>query len=65
MIEKKDGGPETPTLGTEIQSQIGMQLRSLFDRVAAEPVPERFLALLDSLESDNAPPQRSPSEMTK
>ncbi len=40
----------TPALDENIQSHIGRRLRSLFDAVAQEPVPERFLDLLDQLE---------------
>lgn len=33
-----------------IQHQIGDQLRSMYDDVLREPVPDRFLALLKRLE---------------
>ena len=34
----------------EIADQIGMQLRSIYDDVVAQPVPGRFLDLLQELE---------------
>jgi Anti-sigma factor NepR len=35
---------------SEIADQIGMQLRSIYDDVLAQPVPGRFLDLLQELE---------------
>jgi len=35
---------------SEIADQIGMQLRSIYDDVVAQPVPGRFLDLLQELE---------------
>jgi hypothetical protein len=31
-------------------SQIGKRLKSMYDEVAREPVPDKFLSLLDNLE---------------
>jgi hypothetical protein len=36
--------------GNEIGDAIGRQLKSLFDDVAAEPVPDKLRELLDELE---------------
>ncbi|MCI0598930.1 MAG: hypothetical protein L0Y50_04150 [Beijerinckiaceae bacterium] len=36
---------------SEIADQIGLQLRSIYDDVLAQPVPGRFLDLLRQLES--------------
>jgi hypothetical protein len=36
--------------GREIGDAIGRQLRTLFDDVAAEPVPDKLRELLDELE---------------
>ena len=44
----------TPALDENIQSHIGRRLRSLFDIVAQEPIPERFLDLLNQLEQANS-----------
>jgi hypothetical protein len=49
-------GPDKPTpekvemTGVELGNQIGHKLRAMFDGVLAEPVPEKFRALLDELE---------------
>ena len=39
-----------PTLGTEVQSKIGEQLRALYDDVISQGVPDRFADLLKRLE---------------
>ncbi len=41
----------TPKSRPEIADQIGLQLRSLYDDVLAQPVPGRFLDLLKELEN--------------
>lgn len=43
----------------EIGEQIGAQLRTLYDDVLNQPVPDRFLELLNKLETDNISPPRS------
>jgi anti-sigma factor NepR-like protein len=42
--------PAPPGLGAELQAHIGRQLRAVYDEIAHQPVPERFLALLEELE---------------
>ncbi len=39
-----------PVLGEDLQVHIGRKLRAVYDEVANEAVPERFLKLLDELE---------------
>jgi hypothetical protein len=34
----------------ELQAMIGNRLRARYDEILAEPVPDRFLALLDELD---------------
>lgn len=41
-------------LGPELQAHIGRQLRAVYDEVAQQPVPDRFLKLLDELERKQA-----------
>ncbi|HWM45538.1 MAG TPA: NepR family anti-sigma factor [Xanthobacteraceae bacterium] len=43
------------TLGREIQAKIGLQLRTLYNDIVSEGVPDRFVSLLGQLEkkSDN------------
>ncbi|PWB83384.1 MAG: hypothetical protein C3F11_06890 [Methylocystaceae bacterium] len=43
----------------DIGEQIGAQLRSLYDDVLKQPIPDRFLELLNKLETDNISPPRS------
>ncbi len=51
-----DAGPEPAsddTLkrpGVDVQAYIGRQLRAVYDDVAKQPVPERFLDLMKQLE---------------
>jgi Anti-sigma factor NepR len=38
-------------LDRSLQAQLGRQLRAIFSDVAQEPVPDRFVKLLDALEA--------------
>ena len=42
-----------PTLGGDIRSRIGRQLREMYDDVVAQGVPDRFVELLNRLERQN------------
>ncbi len=44
----------TPGMEAELQAHIGRQLRAVYDEVAREPVPDRFLKLLEELERKQA-----------
>jgi hypothetical protein len=51
--------PPPPPVGDvalepELQAFIGRQLQAAYDEVLNEPVPDRFLALLQQLEHDKA-----------
>lgn len=37
----------------DVQSQIGLRLRAIYEAIVAEPVPERFKSLLESLDCSN------------
>jgi len=52
----RNGAPRAPgePFGTDIQSHIGRQLRAIYDGVVAQPVPDRFLELLNELEKNAA-----------
>jgi hypothetical protein len=41
-------------LDPELQAHIGRQLRAVYDKVVNEPVPDRFLRLLETLEREQA-----------
>lgn len=49
---------ETPP-HNDVGEQIGEQLRGLYDDILNQPIPDRFLELLNRLESDPISPQRS------
>lgn len=41
---------EAPHLEAGLQSQLGAQLRRIYDEVLSEPIPDRFRALIDALD---------------
>jgi hypothetical protein len=43
-----------PTLSPAIQGKLGEQLRALYRRLEAEPLPERFLGLLKQVKEPEA-----------
>jgi hypothetical protein len=45
---------KTGTLSPELQAHIGRQLRSLYDEVLKEPVPEHLRELLAELEKKSS-----------
>ena len=51
------GPDDSPEAGLDsvVQRFIGNQLRAVYDEVAQEPVPERFVKLLEELERKRAP----------
>jgi hypothetical protein len=60
--EREEGGMDPPRpsdlygvprgmLDRSLQAQLGRQLRAIFSDVAQEPVPERFIKLLEALEA--------------
>jgi Anti-sigma factor NepR len=62
MVDKKTPGPPIPIAGmaddlpelakkrnVNVKDHIGRQLRALYDEVASQPVPDRFMELLNRL----------------
>ena len=53
--EPQEGAPTAPEAAdaappsADIQSYIGAQLRAVYDHVASQPVPDRFLDLMKRL----------------
>ncbi len=45
-----DTSSKLATLDGHVQARLGQRLRAMFDEVAREPVPERFLDLLEVLD---------------
>jgi hypothetical protein len=41
----------TPRLSSEVRTFLGRRLRAAYDSLVREPVPERFLKLLERLEA--------------
>ena len=50
MTRDKQTTPDKPALGQAVQSHLGEQLRQFYSSIATEPVPERFVSLLDEME---------------
>ena len=51
QFEMQDGKKKPPKLDDLAVSQIGKKLRAQFDEVLSEPVPDRFVDLLNKLEA--------------
>lgn len=51
-VNKQEWGPvhKEATLGREIQTKIGDQLRAMYDDVVSQGVPDRFAELLKRLD---------------
>ena len=47
---QNSGGGRT-RLEPRVQSALGRELRQMYDGMVSQPVPERFVALLDALEN--------------
>lgn len=50
----QEGPPHEATVARPIQDVLGERLRAMYDQVRAEPIPDRFVELLERLEK---PPQ--------
>jgi anti-sigma factor NepR-like protein len=45
---------KAPALPTDVQQKIGEKLKALYDDVVRQPVPDRFLDLLEKLDGPRA-----------
>ncbi len=45
-----------PSVDADIQGKIGQKLRENYHRVVSEPIPDRFLELLEQLKKKVPPP---------
>lgn len=46
-----EAAAETPPLSPELQEHIGRQLKTVYSELVCEPVPAKFLKLLEQLEA--------------
>ena len=51
-------------LGRDVQSKIGQQLRSMYDNVVSEGVPDRFSEMLRQLDQQHAQPDQKDKEVS-
>ncbi len=49
--------PQGATLQPQFQDHIGRQLRAVYDDVLSQPVPDRFRALLETLDAKTGGPR--------
>jgi len=56
-MKREKSSKTNPALPPKIQAQIGQQLQNYFSSVMTEPIPDKFVALLDSLEKKEITPQ--------
>ncbi len=49
--EGRAPGTPRPVSGADVHAYIGRQLRAVYDDVAKQPVPDRFLELMKQLDS--------------
>jgi len=64
-VEPGAGSAQTEpdyALAPHVQEQIGRRLAAAYDEVLRQPVPERFLLLLDQLDQAAASNERSPAK---
>jgi hypothetical protein len=59
MNDNGKDGPAEAGLDPMLQAHIGRKLRELYDQTAREPAPERFLKLLEQLETGEKAAPRS------
>ena len=51
-------------LGRDVQSKIGQQLRSMYDNVVSEGVPDRFSEMLRQLDQQQSQPDQKDKEVS-
>jgi len=60
--ENADPAAPHPRLGPDLQAVIGEQLRAVYHEIVSEPVPDRFVRLLQELAARKADPQAADSK---
>lgn len=56
MSRSRDSDRLPPKLDVDLQKHIGNKLKSYYDQVVNEPVPDRLLKLLEQLEAGAGKP---------
>ena len=65
-VESGGAGEWGYAMAPHVQEQIGRRLAAVYDEVLRQPIPERFLLLLDQLdESTKATKERSSAKETE
>ncbi len=55
-------GEKEPSLGRDVQSKIGQQLRAMYDNVVSQGIPDRFVELLNRLDKGGDGEQTASNE---
>lgn len=58
-LENQHGTASGPSADLGLNSAIGKKLKAYYDDFASEPVPDRFLSLLDALDAAETVSKRS------
>jgi Anti-sigma factor NepR len=58
-LSKKKDSMQHPLAKPEVSDLIGERLRSFYDDVAKQPVPDRFLDLLNQLQAASSPEKKT------
>ncbi|WP_193227659.1 NepR family anti-sigma factor [Aureimonas psammosilenae] len=62
-VQTSHAGPSgTPAADLGVNTAIGRKLKAFYDDVASEPVPDRFLSLLDALDQAEQTSKKSGRE---
>ncbi|MEO0498804.1 MAG: NepR family anti-sigma factor [Pseudomonadota bacterium] len=54
MSDSDDAKEPKPVLEAKVQAELGKKLQQVYSEVMSEPVPERFLDLLQKLENSSS-----------
>jgi len=57
MSSENENAEPKPVLEATVQAELGKKLQQVYSDVIAEPVPDRFLDLLNQLESSSTDKQ--------
>ncbi|HUG61012.1 MAG TPA: NepR family anti-sigma factor [Methylomirabilota bacterium] len=63
--KKSDSGAAAMPMEREMQAMIGHRLRARYAEILAEPIPDKFLSLLEQLDTAESPDTNSRRKASK